>query len=164
MKYKVTVILLVASAIFLAACPSQVTIGKILADPHAYQDKEVVVKANVVTGFGGLGRGVYEGIWVGPGSPIPNVRGIRHIVNWHADPQRSYSPADITTSDAWMRGFGLLAKYGLSFDLQAYPGQFEGLARLIARYPEVQVIVNHTGMAVPCEWETWRAGMRRAAS
>ena len=60
MKYKVTVILLVASAIFLAACPSQVTIGKILADPHGYQDKEVVVKANVVTGFGGLGRGVYE--------------------------------------------------------------------------------------------------------
>jgi len=27
-----------------------------------------------------LGRGVYEGIWVGPGSPIPNVRGIRSDV------------------------------------------------------------------------------------
>jgi alpha-N-arabinofuranosidase len=24
-----------------------------------------------------LGRGVYEGVWVGPGSPIPNTRGIR---------------------------------------------------------------------------------------
>ncbi len=60
MKYKLALIVLVASAIFLAACPSEVTIGKILADPHRYQDKEVVVKANVVTGFGGLGRGVYE--------------------------------------------------------------------------------------------------------
>ena len=27
-----------------------------------------------------LGRGVYEGIWVGPGSPIPNTRGIRNDV------------------------------------------------------------------------------------
>jgi alpha-N-arabinofuranosidase len=27
-----------------------------------------------------LGRGVYEGIWVGPNSPIPNVRGIRSDV------------------------------------------------------------------------------------
>jgi alpha-N-arabinofuranosidase len=27
-----------------------------------------------------LGNGVYEGIWVGPGSPIPNTRGIRNDV------------------------------------------------------------------------------------
>ena len=27
-----------------------------------------------------LGRGVYEGIWVGPDSPIPNTRGIRNDV------------------------------------------------------------------------------------
>ena len=24
-----------------------------------------------------LGKGIYEGVWVGPGSPIPNTRGIR---------------------------------------------------------------------------------------
>ena len=27
-----------------------------------------------------LGRGIYEGIWVGPSSPIPNTRGIRNDV------------------------------------------------------------------------------------
>src|SRR5215470_4449369 len=27
-----------------------------------------------------LGHGIYEGIWVGPGSPIPNTRGIRNDV------------------------------------------------------------------------------------
>src|SRR5687767_9123682 len=27
-----------------------------------------------------LGKGVYEGIWVGPDSPIPNTRGIRKDV------------------------------------------------------------------------------------
>src|SRR3546814_14713548 len=32
------------------------------------------------------------------------VRGIRHIVNWHPDPARSYAAADATTSDAWAQG------------------------------------------------------------
>jgi alpha-N-arabinofuranosidase len=27
-----------------------------------------------------LGRGIYEGIWVGPGSSVPNTRGIRNDV------------------------------------------------------------------------------------
>ena len=27
-----------------------------------------------------LGTGIYEGVWVGPGSPIPNTRGIRNDV------------------------------------------------------------------------------------
>ncbi|KQN25677.1 amidohydrolase [Sphingomonas sp. Leaf33] len=90
----------------------------------------------------------------------PNVRGIRHIVNWHADQRRTYTPRDVTRDHAWARGFALLGKYGLSFDLQAYPGQFAHLADIIARHPETQVIVNHTGMAVPQEWDVWRSGMR----
>ncbi|KAB7646274.1 amidohydrolase family protein [Polymorphobacter fuscus] len=96
-----------------------------------------------------------------------NVRGIRHIVNWHPDPRRSYTPSDITTSDAWMRGFGLLRNHGLSFDLQAYPGQFAHLAGLIARHPDIQVVLNHTGMVVPGDpdgWGEWRRGMAMLAA
>lgn len=93
----------------------------------------------------------------------PAVRGIRHIVNWHPDPRRSYTPRDVTQDAAWARGFASLGRHGLSFDLQAYPNQFEGLARLIARHPETQVILNHGGMAVPTEWAAWRAGMRMLA-
>lgn len=92
------------------------------------------------------------------------VRGIRHIVNWHADPRRTYNPRDVTQDEAWAQGFALLGKYQLSFDLQAYPGQFPGLARLIAQHPETRVIINHTGMAVPGEWEAWRAGMAALAA
>lgn len=91
------------------------------------------------------------------------VRGIRHIVNWHADPRRTYSVRDVTQDAAWAQGFALLGKYQLSFDLQAYPGQFPGLAKLIAQHPETQVVVNHTGMAVPGEWEQWRTGMAALA-
>jgi alpha-L-arabinofuranosidase len=40
-----------------------------------------VVNKNVYGHFAEhLGRGIYEGIWVGPGSPIPNTRGIRNDV------------------------------------------------------------------------------------
>lgn len=97
----------------------------------------------------------------------PRVRGIRHIVNWHADPQRSYTPRDVTRDDAWQRGFGLLAKHGLSFDLQCYPGQMLALAELFARHPDIPVIVNHAGMAVPSDPDgiaEWRRGLAALAA
>jgi predicted TIM-barrel fold metal-dependent hydrolase len=91
------------------------------------------------------------------------VRGIRHIVNWHGDPRRTYTPRDLTGDTAWQAGFALLGKYGLSFDCQAYPGQFPALARLFARHPEIPVIVNHAGMGVD-DPEEWRSGMRLLAA
>lgn len=96
-----------------------------------------------------------------------NVRGIRHIVNWHADPRRSYTPVDHSVGDAWQRGFALLESFDLSFDLQAYPGQFAALAQVIARHPGVQVIVNHAGMLIPDDrdgWEMWQRGMAALAA
>ncbi|MBO9622655.1 MAG: amidohydrolase family protein [Sphingomonas sp.] len=92
-----------------------------------------------------------------------NVRGIRHIVNWHADPRRTYTPRDVTRDEAWQKGFALLGKHGLSFDLQAYPGQFAGLAALIERHPDIPVIINHTGMGVDGEAD-WREGMDALAA
>ncbi|WP_375289897.1 amidohydrolase family protein [Qipengyuania sp.] len=97
----------------------------------------------------------------------PRVRGIRQIVNWHGDPKRTYTARDITQDDRWREGFGLLGKYGLSFDLQCYPGQMAGLTPLIARHPEIPVIVNHMGMPITDEPEglmRWRSGMRRLAA
>lgn len=91
------------------------------------------------------------------------VRGIRHIVNWHADPRRTYTPRDVTGDPAWQAGFGLLGKHDLSFDCQAYPGQFPVLARLFARHPEIPVIVNHAGMGVDDLGE-WRLGMKLLAA
>ncbi|MFD1613185.1 amidohydrolase family protein [Sphingomonas tabacisoli] len=95
-----------------------------------------------------------------------NVRSIRHIVNWHPNPRRTYTPRDVTGDPAWQRGFGLLAKYGLSFDLQAYANQFAGLAELIGRHPDTQVVINHAGMPVDTDSDGrahWSKGMRRLA-
>ena len=95
------------------------------------------------------------------------VRGIRHIVNWHTDQQRTYTPRDVTGDEAWGRGFATLARHGLSFDLQAYPGQFPALARLLARHRQVPVIVNHLGMPVPDDPDgqgEWERGMAALAA
>lgn len=94
------------------------------------------------------------------------VKGIRHIVNWHADPQRTYGPVDLTVDPQWQQGYALLAKHGLSFDLQCYPGQMPGLAPLIDRHPDIQVIINHMGMPVLTDAdgiEDWRTGLKSLA-
>lgn len=96
-----------------------------------------------------------------------DVRGIRHIVNWHADPAHTYHPRDMTGDDVWQRGYALLGKYGLSFDLQAYPGQFVRLAAMVARHDEVAVVIDHLGMPVDTDidgWDQWRHGLAAFAA
>lgn len=96
-----------------------------------------------------------------------NVRGIRQIVNWHPDPNKSYvARPDLFVDPAWQHGYGLLRKYGLSFDLQLYPGQMEDAARLARAHPDIPVIVNHAGMPVDrseAAIALWRSGMRALA-
>jgi predicted TIM-barrel fold metal-dependent hydrolase len=92
----------------------------------------------------------------------PNVRGVRQIVNWHVDPLKTYTPRDMLKDPAWRRGFGLLAKYGLSFDLQLYPLQMFEAANLAYDHPDTQIIVNHAGMPTDRDevgLAAWRAGM-----
>jgi predicted TIM-barrel fold metal-dependent hydrolase len=97
-----------------------------------------------------------------------NVRGIRHILGHTDDPDlaRPDRP-DYPRDPAWQRGYGLLAKYDLCFDLQVFPAQMAAAAQLAARHDDVPVIVCHTGFP----WdrseagiELWRSGMRRLAA
>ncbi|RZM32515.1 MAG: amidohydrolase, partial [Sphingomonas sp.] len=98
---------------------------------------------------------------------FPHVRGIRQIVNWHTDPARSYTARDLTQDAQWQAGYALLRTHALSFDLQCYPAQMPGLARLIAHHPEVPVIINHLGMPVltdPDGIAEWRDSLRALAA
>jgi len=94
---------------------------------------------------------------------FPHVRGIRQIVNWHANPDWTYTPADLLQRPAWIYGFSCLRKYGLSFDLQLYPGQMLGAAKIAAQYPDIPLIINHAGMPLERSQEgidAWKHGMR----
>ena len=99
---------------------------------------------------------------------FPNVRGIRHIVNWHPDAAKTYvTKADFLTDTAWLRGFALLKRYNLSFDLQLYPSQMADAAALAAAHGDTIIILNHAGMPVDRDAEAlslWRTGMRALAA
>ena len=93
-----------------------------------------------------------------------NTRGIRQILNWHRDPVKTYlSRPDMMKDAAWLRGFQLLKKYELRFDLQIYPSQMLDAADLAAKHADQLIILNHMGMPVDRDAESvelWRRGMR----
>lgn len=53
-------VLLLGAVVLLAACPQQVTIAEIKADPGRFSGKEVTISGTVTSSFGALGQGAYE--------------------------------------------------------------------------------------------------------
>lgn len=95
-----------------------------------------------------------------------NVRGVRQIVNWHKDPAKTYGPTDKLLDAQWRKGFSLLAKYGLSFDLQLYAAQMTVAAELADAHPDIPLIVNHAGMPTDRDeagLAAWREGLATLA-
>lgn len=98
---------------------------------------------------------------------FPQVKGIRQIVNWHADGRYTFTPRDLLEDTTWQAGYALLRKYGLSFDMQLYPGQMAAAYELARRHPDTLIIVNHTGMPVDRDaagLALWRDGIRKLAT
>ncbi|WP_454716870.1 amidohydrolase family protein [Caulobacter segnis] len=124
-------------------------------------------------------RGVIGGIVAGANLDDPDVeamlaahaarkavRGIRQIVNWHEDPTKTYGSSDKLLDDQWRKGFALLAKYGLSFDLQLYASQMATAAALADAHPDIPLIVNHAGMPTDRDeagLTAWREGLAELA-
>jgi predicted TIM-barrel fold metal-dependent hydrolase len=99
-------------------------------------------------------------------SSCASLRGIRQILNRHIDPLYNYVARDFMDEPAWRQGFGLLARHGLSFDLQLYPTQMAQAAELAAEHGDTQIILNHAGMWTDrslAGWRLWRDGLRQLA-
>jgi predicted TIM-barrel fold metal-dependent hydrolase len=95
------------------------------------------------------------------------VRGIRHKPRAASDPAAVVRGAPGSMSDpAWRRGYGLLARNELSFDLQTPWWHLAEAADLAQAYPDVQIILNHTGLPADRSSEGlagWRRAMRLLA-
>ena len=97
----------------------------------------------------------------------PNVRGIRQIVCWHAEPLKTYTDRDLLRDPAWVAGLAKLARHDLSFDLQLYPSQMATAAIVASRLPDVPMIVNHAGLPTDRDeagMARWRTGLRLLAA
>jgi predicted TIM-barrel fold metal-dependent hydrolase len=94
---------------------------------------------------------------------FPLVRGIR------SKPVTAASPDGITPGilgsmqhDGWLRGFALLEKYNLSWDLRVPFWHLEEAAAVARAFPRTPIILNHTGFPWDRSEEglaAWRHGM-----
>jgi predicted TIM-barrel fold metal-dependent hydrolase len=98
---------------------------------------------------------------------FPLVRGIRHkpvTAGARADARRGL-PGSMD-DEGWRRGYALLARHGLSFDLQAPWWNLDQAADLARDFPGTQMIINHTGLPAdrsPEGLAGWRAALEQVA-
>jgi predicted TIM-barrel fold metal-dependent hydrolase len=94
---------------------------------------------------------------------FPNVRGVRNMLYWDKDPVRQGAARpDVCNLPDFRRGFALLEKYDLSFELQVYAGQAKYAVELIKAFPNVRMILVHAGMLTertPSAIEEWRGAL-----
>jgi predicted TIM-barrel fold metal-dependent hydrolase len=67
----------------------------------------------------------------------------------------------------WRRGYALLERYGLSYDLQAPFTQMLEAADLARAFPRTTIIVNHAGLPVdrsPAGLASWRRALEAVAA
>ncbi len=90
-------------------------------------------------------------------------RGVRQVLNRHENPVHNRAPRDFLADAEWQQGFGLLAKYGLSFDAQIYYPQAAQLVAVAQAHPDVPVVIDHTLLPLERE-EAHIAGWRAAVA
>jgi len=99
---------------------------------------------------------------------FPNMRGVRQMLYWDSDPVRQSVPRpDFCNAPEFRRGFALLEKHDLSFELQVYAGQAAYAAELIKAYPNVRIILVHAGMLTARNTqaiEQWRSALTTMAA
>ena len=88
---------------------------------------------------------------------FPLVRGIRSKPVTAAAPDRREPGAPGTMQDErWLRGFALLEKYGLSWDLRVPFWHLAEAAEVARAFPRTPIVLNHTGFP----WDRSEDGLR----
>ena len=97
----------------------------------------------------------------------PNLRGIRAVASWHADPRfRFAARPDLMESAGWRRGLDALHAHDLTLDLMVNAGQLGDAARLAREHAALPIVINHAGGPVdraPADLDRWRDGLHRLA-
>lgn len=97
-------------------------------------------------------------------SAFPFVRSIRHKPRANASPRDG--GAGGMTDALWRRGYTLLRRFGLRFDLQTPWWHLDEAAQLARAYPDTQIVLNHAGLPAdrsPQGLDAWRRAMAALA-
>jgi predicted TIM-barrel fold metal-dependent hydrolase len=98
---------------------------------------------------------------------FPLVRGIRSkpVTALQPDAMTPGAPGTMQ-DDKWLRGFALLEKYGLSWDLRVPCWHLAEAAEVARQFPRTAIVLNHTGFPWDRSEEGlafWRRGMEAVA-
>ena len=97
----------------------------------------------------------------------PLIRGIRHKPTAASDPRDARRGRPGSMDDpAWRKGYALLQRFGMSYDLQTPWWHLDAATGLAADFPRTQIIVNHTGLPVDRSAEglaAWRRALEAVA-
>ena len=95
------------------------------------------------------------------------MRGVRHQIHWHENPQFRYAPGpDLASDPTFRKNLKKVADMGWIFELQVFSGQMESAARLVEDFPDIPFVLIHGGMLeenTPDCVAKWKAGMRKLA-
>jgi predicted TIM-barrel fold metal-dependent hydrolase len=100
----------------------------------------------------------------------PNVRGVRHCLNWDDEDlgKRFCDQGGLMLDASWRRGFAELSSRDLSFDLYCNSTQLLPEAVDLARsFPDTSIVLEHTGTPFDRDEDglrAWRHGMRAMAA
>lgn len=99
---------------------------------------------------------------------FPNLRVVRQMLYWDSPTVRQAVPRpDYCNAPDFRRGFALLEKHDLSFELQVYAGQATYAAELVKAFHNVRMILVHAGMLTertPQAIEQWRGALTTLAA
>jgi predicted TIM-barrel fold metal-dependent hydrolase len=97
-----------------------------------------------------------------------NLRGVRQMLYWDSASVRQSVPRpDYCNAAEFRRGFALLEKYDLHFELQVYAEQAKYAVELIKAFPNVRMILVHAGMLTartPEAINEWRTALTAMAA
>jgi predicted TIM-barrel fold metal-dependent hydrolase len=99
---------------------------------------------------------------------FPNVRGARQMLYWDKQPERQGAVRpDFCNDPDFRRGFALLEKNDLHFELQVYAHQAKYAADLLKAFPNIRMVLVHAGMLTdrtPEAINEWRAALTAMAA
>ncbi len=97
---------------------------------------------------------------------LPNLRGIRQIVGRSPTEDKVTGTGSLIHDPKWLRGLSMLAKRGLSFDLQLIPDQMADVVEVLRQVPELNVALCHCGspwykaQVDEQGWQVWLDGLQ----
>jgi predicted TIM-barrel fold metal-dependent hydrolase len=99
---------------------------------------------------------------------FPNLRGVRQMLYWDSHPLRqAVSRPDYCNDPDFRRGFALLERHDLHFELQVYASQVKYAVELIKAHPNTRMILEHAGMLTSREAgaiNVWRDALTAMAA